>query len=113
ASLFIALVGPTFNYWPAYRAYGSVISFNGRKQMVESASDAYFAALPSSILSSILRKVLTGAGALSSNRNRIAHGVVGDYIAPNRQASGLALLPPEHAKNHRELPANLLERGIP
>ena len=61
---------------PARRAYGSVVSFQGRKQMLEAAAEAYFASRPNHQMSHRVTDLLKKAENFSARRNEIAHGRV-------------------------------------
>jgi hypothetical protein len=62
---------------PAIRAYGSVVSFGGRADMIAAAAEAYFHARPTTPLSAEVKKMLDGpCRGFASRRNEIAHGRV-------------------------------------
>ena len=63
---------------PAIRAYGSVVSFNGRAEMLDAASRAYFhnKKTPTAELQMKLRGLLQECRQFSGRRNDIAHGRV-------------------------------------
>lgn len=110
ANLFIAFLGPSVDSTPAQRAYGSVVSFEGRYQMVMAAAEAYFASTyqepikkRGQIIGRAFNEVARKAYTLSKHRNRIAHGVVGEYHTPEGHARGLALMPAYYSKHHRSL----------
>jgi hypothetical protein len=103
AMLFAAFLSPTLFGLPAQRAYGSVITFRGRANMVEAAGEAYFLAEPHTDHQAALKSILKLGDKFSARRNEIAHGIVGEYSSPAGHVRGLALLPPEHATNKRNL----------
>lgn len=76
AHLFAKFLGITGNQLPATRAYGSVLTFRGRAEMVKAAAEAYFFATPDEDLQKDVTAVLTAANSFSHRRNEIAHGVV-------------------------------------
>jgi hypothetical protein len=88
AALFTAFIGPTFNTTPAQRAYGAIIAFDGRLNMVIAAAEAYFAHYPKGyekrvkVLERVFDDIVGQARSLSMHRNRIAHGSVGEYDLP-------------------------------
>jgi hypothetical protein len=63
---------------PASRAYGSLQSFRGQKEMIEAAAEAFFFVYPDTIarLKAPLHDLLAEVAGFSSRRNEIAHGVV-------------------------------------
>lgn len=63
---------------PAIRAYGSVVSFNGRAEMVDAASRAYFhnKKAPTAEIEMKLRGLLSECRQFAGRRNDIAHGRV-------------------------------------
>jgi hypothetical protein len=63
---------------PGIRAYGSVVSFNGRAEMLDAAAKAYFHSkkTPTAELEMKLRGLLNECRQFSGRRNDIAHGRV-------------------------------------
>lgn len=61
---------------PAARAYGSVISFQGRATMVEAAANAFFYTHPHPEFPGRLRKLMKTAVGWTARRNDVAHGIV-------------------------------------
>lgn len=62
---------------PAKRAYGSVVSFDGRAGMVEAAADAFFYVTPHADLEQRLKDLLKACRGWSGRRNEVAHGQIG------------------------------------
>ncbi|MCU4180216.1 hypothetical protein [Bosea sp. BH3] len=102
ADIFVAFVGG-FQEWPsphpAIRAYGSVVSFKGRSDMVSAAGEGFFHNRNEPQLKTHLNKILKDAARFSARRNEIAHGRVyprdddnnrwlGHYLQPGLFASG-------------------------
>lgn len=94
----------------ARRAYGSVISFSGRSEMLRRASEAYFHSRPGHQMQDRFDKILDRAGKFSPRRNEIAHGVVtAIYEGTNVTAVNFwtdqryLLLPTEYATNKNVL----------
>ena len=99
--LFAFLVGAEIVYpnnEPAMRAYGSVISFQGRASMLEEAAAGYFHTRPNEEFQSRFRKILsTECRQFSGRRNDIAHGrwqqawqkngQLGHFLMPGYQPS--------------------------
>lgn len=119
STLFASLLGPSLDLTPAQRAYGSVISFQGRLSMVKAAAEAFFinypkedsAQLPGLVAS--YKLVIDRANALSGFRNRIAHGMVSEYTSPLGHVRGVALMPPSYALKHRQLGLRPLGSTVP
>ena len=61
---------------PAIRAYGSVISFKSRADMVRAAADVFFRLHPSETLQPEFIALLTACIGWSGRRNDVAHGKV-------------------------------------
>jgi hypothetical protein len=61
---------------PALRAYGSVVSFNGRADMLEAASKAFFSQKPNPHIELKFRGLMAQTKGFSGRRNDIAHGRV-------------------------------------
>jgi hypothetical protein len=76
--LFAFLVGAQVSYpnnEPAMRAYGSVVSFQGRASMLEEAAAGYFHAHPSESFEDRFHQIVTvECRHFSGRRNDIAHG---------------------------------------
>lgn len=62
---------------PAERAYGSVVSFDGRAGMVTAAADAFFDVHKHPSFHTRLSKLMEACRGWSGRRNEIAHGQVG------------------------------------
>jgi hypothetical protein len=116
AQLFAAFLSPTTYYLPIERAYGSILTFRGRSGMVAAAGAAYFLAEPEDEIEkadqrSELKHIINLSDKYSGRRNEIAHGMVGEYSAPDGPVRGLALLPPPYAERkntlHTELDARI------
>lgn len=60
----------------ARRAYGSIISANSRKGMIESAAEVFFHLFPSATLEQETTDLLSMYSSAASRRNDIAHGVI-------------------------------------
>ncbi len=113
---------------PAARAYGSVLTFRGQKEMIAAAAEAFFFLYPNegrnegSQLQAALGELLTEAGNFAPRRNEIAHGLVLENkpLAFDGRASGLfgsmrppmrdpkrpigfVLIPADHATNKTEM----------
>jgi hypothetical protein len=76
--LFAFLVGAQVSYpnnEPAMRAYGSVVSFQGRASMLEEAAAGYFHSCPNTQFEESFRRiVIVECKHFSARRNDIAHG---------------------------------------
>jgi hypothetical protein len=111
ADLFTAFLGPMIDTTAAARAYGSVIAFSGRLNMVRAAAETYFAYSPDyhpdplkkAWLKEQFRQTSKRAETLSKFRNHIAHGVVGEYSSPAGHVRGVALMPARYAFKRRKL----------
>lgn len=103
AGVFTALLSPSLFLLPAERAYGSILTFRGRSEMIEAAAEAFFIAKPNRRKHHILKAILKKAGRYSARRNEIAHGIVGEYSTPAGKVQGLALMPSTYSTNKRYL----------
>jgi hypothetical protein len=75
--------GPASGHQPAIRAYGSVISFTGRQQMVAAAAQGFFHRTPKDHpIVEQFGSLMSEAGGFSGRRNDIAHGRV--QFVPNK-----------------------------
>jgi hypothetical protein len=68
--------GPASGHQPAIRAYGSVVSFKARVEMVSAASQAFFHREPDSTLHKQFGRLMEEANGYAGRRNDIAHGRV-------------------------------------
>jgi hypothetical protein len=111
------------NSFPAERAYGAVLTFRGRAEMIEAAAQAYFFERPDADLEKELNGCLEAAKGFSPRRNEIAHGVVRELsilgtpiVIPGQIffrpsiSNGFAVLPSQYATNKTKLapPSGLL-----
>jgi len=79
AELFAIFVGApqdSTHMAPAVRAYGSVVSFNGRCEMLLRAAEAYFVEHSDEKLEAKFKTLLAECRNYSARRNEIAHGTV-------------------------------------
>jgi hypothetical protein len=105
AMLYANLVGGNQNEgFAAMRSYGTIVSFQNRRKMLESAVEVHFAVYPDKELQDKLADILTTAEKLSARRNEIAHGIVQPY-APDLEPDvpSFALFPAYYATNKRKL----------
>jgi hypothetical protein len=98
ARIFAYLVGAPIEWHevsPAMRAFGTVISFPGRKEMIEAAAKAYFHLhQPLTHYKQYINDALGEANNFASRRNEIAHGVVKEVIDHDTNRSiGYYLVP--------------------
>ena len=105
ATLFMSLIGGNLGQLGAIRrAYGSVLTFRGRKEMIEAVKETFFAAYRDKVLEADLKKHLDLCANYSPRRNEIAHGIVQphpDFEHPNKFT--WVLMPSEYATNKRRL----------
>jgi hypothetical protein len=97
--IFCEMVSPKWSF-PAHRAYGSVISFNGRADMLRNAAEAYFVTQPDAELQEKLNGILKVMSRASPRRNDIAHGIAQPHYlgGPMR---GFVLYPAFYSTNRR------------
>ena len=116
-TIFAELVAPNDFPLAARRAYGSILTFRGRKEMIEAAAKAVFFAFPNDTLQERLKSFLNEAQNFAARRNEIAHGIVKEYwpkMLPTRfPTKEFALGPPEYATNKTDLePGRLILEPI-
>ena len=106
-NIFGTLAEPYGDGLVARRAYGSVLTFRGRSEMIEAAAEAFFWRRDNPTLRPAIRAFLQEAVKFAGRRNEIAHGIVGIYETglPRfiQAAPGYVLGPPEYATNKTEL----------
>jgi hypothetical protein len=118
AGLFSFFCGGSMDVLTAIRAYGSVITFRGRADMLRSAAEAYFHPTPVHKFKDTFTELLNRACNLSPRRNEIAHGCVEvafyeslppESLGPTQRlnhflsAQRWLLFPAEYATNKHEL----------
>jgi len=96
AHLFSEVIGVSGDNLPAIRAYGAVLTFRGRAEMMEAAAEAYFFEHPQEKLQRDMKNLLTAAKGFAARRNEIAHGIVRNRMVPshvimNRQGGMLQM----------------------
>lgn len=109
ASLFLALIDSEDNNAAASRAYGSVLTFRGRADMVRAAAEVHFSLFPDP---EVERKFDAFVNELTNHacarRNEIAHGVVRSAATLITKDDGTVarhycLYPPYYAANKNRL----------
>lgn len=100
---------------PAVRAYGAVVSFNSRADMLDEAARAYFHVTAGPELEAEFRELLKRCRGYSGRRNDVAHGVVsfgmgtfpikGSYLGPSSYTSRKNPIgqPPTYAYSSKEI----------
>jgi hypothetical protein len=74
---FVASGGSKIISHPALRAFGTIVAFNGRCDLLRAASETYLLIHPhQKDNAATLTKLLNMAGSFAARRNEIAHGVV-------------------------------------
>jgi hypothetical protein len=104
---FSYLIGSGYGNVAAIRAYGSVETFRGRANMIETAAEVYFRYSRNEHLSSAISDLLKLSRQLAGRRNDIAHGIVGEYANVSLGIAvhnGYVLYPAYYATRKRELP---------
>lgn len=100
--VFAAIVGKHDRREGVLRAFGSVLTFRGRVEMLIAAAEIYFLRYPDSPLKKRLNDFLEAALGFSARRNEIAHGIVGDFgWFTERQSQRYVLGPISFATNKR------------
>lgn len=92
----------------ARRAYGCVISFQGRAEMLRAAAEAYFNRYSDDDLSKRFSDLVNSTNRYSARRNEIAHGIVMPLFHDNNDGQGYrqrgwALVASEYATKKNEL----------
>jgi hypothetical protein len=101
-AIFGILVGDSDLISPAMRAYGSIISFKGKRDLVIAAGAAFFLRYPHPA-AAFLDDILEEANGWSGRRNDIAHGVVQLYYPEGKAADGTVLGPSQLATSKHKL----------
>ena len=110
--IFGIFVGASRDTEPAMRAYGSVLTFRGRADMLEAAGLAFYliSPHPSQVF---FAEILKQSRGFSARRNEIAHGIVQLYFQDWRQPNiGSALGPSRHATNKQKLVPSLDQTSV-
>jgi hypothetical protein len=104
---FSYLIGTGYGNLAAVRAYGSVETFRGRGNMIESAAEVYFKYTLDPDLQLLLNEILKLARQFSARRNEVAHGIVSPHVGIENGAwaqRGFVLYPAYYATRKRQLP---------
>jgi hypothetical protein len=126
AFLFAKFLGLKGNQLPAKRAYGSILTFRSRAEMVEAAAEAYFFTDPEARLQKEVIGLINAARGFAPRRNEIAHGIVrrrtvpGGFIASpsgrvvqKLETWGFAVVPSDYSTKRTTLePPTILLAGI-
>lgn len=104
AHLFSHLIGLDTDSLAARRAYGCVVSFSGRADMLTAAAEAYFDEHPDDEAERKLADLLKTAKRASGRRNDIAHGCA--LVFPRsfaKPAIGYCLVPGAYNTNRNNI----------
>jgi hypothetical protein len=104
---------PDPNNFAPLRAYGSVMAFGGRMDMIKAAADAYLAQTPNPEIEGALAVVYSKAIKFGPRRNEIAHGMVQPYDDGQGHDSGYVLSASYYATNKRKVAALPTFRTMP
>jgi hypothetical protein len=100
---FSYFVGTGYGNIVALRAYGSVETFRGRANMIETAAEVYFKHTPDPQLQVLLKEILKQSRQFSSRRNEVVHGIVSPFVGRDEADEwinlGFVLYPAYYAKN--------------
>lgn len=85
----------------ARRAYGSIITFRGRLEMIEAAAEAYFLVHRAPRVKADFRSLMNRAQKYGARRNEIAHGRVQEFKLERRKKSDGWALYPSHFNSNK------------
>jgi hypothetical protein len=88
--LFNLFISPGKRSFATRRAYGSIQSARGRKELVEASAEVFFRDFPSAELARKTQDILTLYSGASSRRNEFAHGVVAGHVPDSAKHRGFA-----------------------
>ena len=102
-AVFAILLGLNDSTEAPLRAYGSVITFRGRAEMLKAAAEAHFLRYPMEKTATRFKSILDQATQLGARRNEIAHGSVEDYrqIDKAQPLNTYVLIPGLYSTNKR------------
>ncbi|HXQ10711.1 MAG TPA: hypothetical protein VN805_06890 [Caulobacteraceae bacterium] len=101
ALLFNEMVSPATWSAPAHRAYGSIVAYAGRADLIKSAAETFFLVHPDTAwLQAKFDTTMKLLGRASPRRNDIAHGIV-QPLHP--EGDGFALYPSFYATRRRDV----------
>jgi hypothetical protein len=105
AFLFAAFIIPEHDSEAARRAYGSVVSFGGRADLLKGASGIYFRNFRDSIIEDEFDSLVKIARRASTQRNNIAHGIVLPFLIrqPHPNPMQFALFPAYYNTNKHDV----------
>lgn len=101
ARLFGVLISPTTRSYSARRAYGSLQSARGRKDLLENAAENFFRHFPDAETEAEIDMVLKLYIDAGSRRNEIAHGMV--MGGPSGDRTGYFLAPSVWTSTKRQI----------
>ena len=87
----------------ARRAYGSIVTFRGRLELIEAAAEAYFLIHRAPRVKADFRSLMNRAQKYGARRNEIAHGRVEEFKSDKRSKDGWALYPSHFSSNKMTL----------
>lgn len=105
AILFATILGLERESNTARRAYGSVVAFAGRAEMLKGAADIYFQEHPEPHFEAQFSSIYKTARRAGARRNDIAHGIVQPFnrITKPRKGWDYGLYPSYYTSKGRDL----------
>jgi hypothetical protein len=105
AFLFAAFIIPKHDSEAARRAYGSVVSFGGRADLLKGAAGVYFRNFHHTVIEDEFDSLIKIARRASTQRNNIAHGVVLPFLIrqPHPKPMQFALFPSYYRTNKHDV----------
>lgn len=110
---FELLVSPEGGSLSALRAYGSILTFRGRGEMIKAAAEGAFFLKPDPDLPKRLKALIDEITNFATRRNEIAHGIIQTLYTPYLESvgtflgrvkiDGYVIGPPIYATNKTDL----------
>ncbi len=110
AHLFGTIIRPGRNSYAARRAYGSIVTARGRKEMLGSVIAVFFRNFPNEAAEQEAKALLNRYQVAAARRNELAHGIVGGDRDEDGQFLGHFVVPSIWNTNKRGLDSGIKYR---
>ena len=110
AHLFGTIIRPSRNSYAARRAYGSIVTARGRKEMLESVAAVFFRNFQDEAAEKKTKTLLTHYQDAAARRNELAHGIVGGDKDDDGKFLGYFVVPSAWNTNKRGLDSGIKYR---
>lgn len=108
--LFGTIIRPIYNSYAARRAYGSIASARGRREILEAVAEVFFRNFPDTDTQEQMRVLLNHYTHAGARRNEFAHGIIGSDKGEDGKSLGWFIVPAVWNSNKRDIDSGISYR---